>query len=40
MPTRVVNQRQAEASNGPESAHFVDHADRYDRAGPFDTWYA
>ena len=26
-----ANQRQAEAWNGPESAHFVDHADRYDR---------
>src|SRR6059036_3670002 len=26
-----ANERQAEAWNGPESAHFVDHADRYDR---------
>ena len=26
-----ANARQAEAWNGPESAHFVDHADRYDR---------
>ena len=26
-----ANERQAEASNGPEAAHFVDHADRYDR---------
>ena len=26
-----ANQRQAEAWNGPESAHFVDYADRYDR---------
>ena len=31
MPTRVVNQQQAEAWNGPEAAHFVVHADRYDR---------
>jgi SAM-dependent methyltransferase len=27
----VANQRQAEAWNGPEAAHFVEHADRYDR---------
>jgi SAM-dependent methyltransferase len=27
----VANQRQAEAWNGPEAAHFVQHADRYDR---------
>ncbi len=27
----MANQRQAEAWNGPESVHFVDHADRYDR---------
>ena len=26
-----ANERQAEAWNGPEAAHFVDHADRYDR---------
>jgi len=26
-----ANERQAEAWNGPESAHFVDHADRDDR---------
>jgi len=26
-----ANERQAEAWNGPESAHFVAHADRYDR---------
>ena len=26
-----ANQQQAEAWNGPESAHFVDHADRYER---------
>ncbi|MGO9873131.1 MAG: class I SAM-dependent methyltransferase [Acidimicrobiia bacterium] len=26
-----ANERQAEAWNGPESEHFVDHADRYDR---------
>ena len=26
-----ANQQQAEAWNGPESAHFVHHADRYDR---------
>src|SRR5205823_13547884 len=26
-----ANERQAEAWNGPESAHFVGHADRYDR---------
>lgn len=26
-----ANERQAEAWNGPESAHYVDHADRYDR---------
>jgi SAM-dependent methyltransferase len=26
-----ANEAQAEAWNGPESAHFVDHADRYDR---------
>ena len=26
-----ANQLQAEAWNGPEAAHFVDHADRYDR---------
>jgi hypothetical protein len=26
-----ANERHAEAWNGPESAHFVDHADRYDR---------
>lgn len=26
-----ANERQAEAWNGPESAHFVDHADRYER---------
>jgi len=26
-----ANERQAEARNGPESAHFVDNADRYDR---------
>ena len=26
-----ANERQAEAWNGPESAHFVEHADRYDR---------
>jgi SAM-dependent methyltransferase len=26
-----ANQRQAEAWNGPEAVHFVDHADRYDR---------
>src|SRR5437867_12737154 len=26
-----ANERQAEAWNGPESAHFVVHADRYDR---------
>ena len=25
-----ANERQAEAWNGPEAAHFVDHADRYD----------
>ena len=32
MPTRApANQQQAEAWNGLESAHFVDHADRYDR---------
>src|SRR5436190_24227764 len=31
-----ANERQAEAWNGPESVHFVDHADRYDRQlGPF-----
>jgi ubiquinone/menaquinone biosynthesis C-methylase UbiE len=27
----LANQRQAEAWNGPESVHFIDHADRYDR---------
>ncbi len=27
----AANERQAEAWNGPESAHYVDHADRYDR---------
>ena len=27
----MPNERQAEAWNGPEAAHFVDHADRYDR---------
>lgn len=27
----TANQRQTEAWNGPESAHWVDHADRYDR---------
>ena len=26
-----ANERQAEAWNGPESAHFVEHADRYER---------
>jgi ubiquinone/menaquinone biosynthesis C-methylase UbiE len=26
-----ANERQAEAWNGPEAAHFVDHADRYER---------
>jgi len=26
-----ANERQAEAWNGPEAVHFVDHADRYDR---------
>lgn len=26
-----ANQRQSQAWNGPESAHYVDHADRYDR---------
>ena len=26
-----TNQQQSEAWNGPESVHFVDHADRYDR---------
>src|SRR5919204_552427 len=26
-----ANERQAEAWNGPEAAHFVEHADRYDR---------
>ncbi len=26
-----ANEGQAEAWNGPEAAHFVDHADRYDR---------
>ncbi len=26
-----TNERQAEAWNGPESVHYVDHADRYDR---------
>jgi SAM-dependent methyltransferase len=26
-----ANERQAEAWNGPESSHFVDHADRYER---------
>jgi hypothetical protein len=34
MPTRGAvraNQRQAAAWNGPESVHFADHADRYDR---------
>ena len=31
MPLIGANERQAEAWNGPESAHFVDHADRYDR---------
>lgn len=27
----IPNQQQSEAWNGPESAHYVDHADRYDR---------
>ena len=27
----IANEGQAEAWNGPEAAHFVDHADRYDR---------
>jgi len=30
VPMRA-NERQAEAWNGPEAAHFVEHADRYDR---------
>jgi SAM-dependent methyltransferase len=29
--TMPANKRQAEAWNGPESLHFIDHADRYDR---------
>jgi len=31
VPMPPANERQAEAWNGPESVHFVDHADRYDR---------